>query len=489
MDAAATACGQAEILDLTADEVLAAIRSRRFTARDYIHQVLERARCIASVNAFITLLPDEALSAADRIDTAIAKGQTLPPLAGLAIVAKDNINMQGLPTSGGTAALRNSRPRTTAPSLQKLLDAGAIVIGKTNMHELAFGITSTNLSSFAGPVRNPYDTLRIAGGSSGGTAVAIATRVVTCGLGTDTGASTRLPAALTGTVGMRPSVGNGGAERRYHDDNAVVPVSRTRDTVGAMGRSVADVSLLDSAISGRPRVHPIELRGLRLGVPPCMWSGLDKELEKVALAARDALLAAGVVLVDEDMPNLRQLNDNISFQIALHEPLADLPAYLEASGIKDVTLADIVRGIASPDVKGAFDAVMNDVFGDAYEEAMQVHRPALQQLYADHFKIHRLDALLFPTTVLPAAPIDSQNGSSTVSINGGEPVDTFATYIRNTDPGSNAGIPGLSIPVGMTVDGLPVGLEIDGPIGSDENLLGMGLAMERVLDRLPAPKL
>ncbi len=123
-------------------------------------------------------------------------------LAGLPIAVKDNINTADLPTSGGTPALRHARPGRNAPSLQKLLDAGAIVIGKANMHELAFGITSTNLSSFAGPVKNPYDKSRIPGGSSGGTAAAVAAGIVTCGLGSDTGGSTRVPAALTGTVGL-----------------------------------------------------------------------------------------------------------------------------------------------------------------------------------------------------------------------------------------------------------------------------------------------
>ena len=120
------------------------------------------------------------------------------------------------------------------------------------MHELAFGITSTNLSSFAGPVRNPYDPIRIPGGSSGGTAAAVAAGVVTCGLGSDTGGSTRIPAALCGIVGLRPSVGNGGTERRYHDENAVVPISHTRDTIGPMGQTVADVALLDFVMTRRP---------------------------------------------------------------------------------------------------------------------------------------------------------------------------------------------------------------------------------------------
>ena len=230
----------------TAAEIVASIRDKKMTAVGAVRAALERAEQLKDLNAFIILNKDAALAAAAQVDA----GQKTGVLAGLPIVVKDNINTADMPTSGGTPALQHARPTKNAPSLQKLLDAGAIVIGKTNMHELAFGITSTNLSSFAGPVKNPYDTTRIPGGSSGGTSAAIAARIVACGLGSDTGGSTRVPAALTGTVGLRPSVGNGGAQRRYHDDNLVVPISHTRDTVGPMGRTVADVALLDSVITG-----------------------------------------------------------------------------------------------------------------------------------------------------------------------------------------------------------------------------------------------
>src|ERR1700736_1804078 len=184
-----------------AAEIVAAIRDKTISALSVVQAAIERAEQVKDLNALIILNKDAALAAARKGDS----GQTLGPLAGLPIVVKDNINSSDMPTSGGTPALRHARPSQNAPSLQKLLDAGAIVIGKTNMHELAFGITSTNLSSFAGPVKNPYDTTRIPGGSSGGTSAAIAARIVTCGLGSDTGGSTPGPAALTGTVGLRPS--------------------------------------------------------------------------------------------------------------------------------------------------------------------------------------------------------------------------------------------------------------------------------------------
>ena len=468
----------------TAADLVASIRDKKITAVSAVRAALERAEQLKDLNAFIVLNRDGALAAAAKVDS----GETKGVLAGLPIIVKDNINTADLPTSGGTPALQHARPSRNAPSLQKLLDAGAIVIGKANMHELAFGITSTNLSSFAGPVKNPYDKTRIPGGSSGGTAAAIAARIVTCGLGSDTGGSTRVPAALTGTVGLRPSVGNGGAQRRYDDANLVVPISHTRDTVGPMGRTVADVALLDSVITGSPMASAEPLRGKRLGIPASFWNGLDRELEAVAVAARAKLADAGVILVDADMPGLFEQNAKVSFPVSLHEPVADFPAYLRASGIEGITLADIAANIASPDVQGAFGAITADVFGAAYPDVMAVQRPALQKIYEAYFRDNRLDAILFPTTTAPAPLIDMEKGSSEISVNGGTPAPTFDTMIRNTDPGSNAGLPGLSLFAGMTAGGLPVGLEIDGPVGSDTKLLGLGLSMEAILGSAPPPK-
>jgi Asp-tRNA(Asn)/Glu-tRNA(Gln) amidotransferase A subunit family amidase len=469
----------------TAAELVASIRAKKISAVSAVRAALESAEQMKDLNAFIVLNRDGALAAAAQVDA----GKMTGALAGLPIIVKDNINTADLPTSGGTPALQNARPSRNAPSLQKLLDAGAIVIGKANMHELAFGITSTNLSSFAGPVKNPYDKTRIPGGSSGGTAAAIAARIVTCGLGSDTGGSTRVPAALTGTVGLRPSVGNGGAQRRYYDANLVVPISHTRDTVGPMGRTVADVALLDAVITGTPMASAEPLRGKRLGIPASFWTGLDRDLESVAIAARAKLADAGVVMVDIDMPGLFEQNGKVSFPVALHEPVADIPAYLRASGIEGITLADIAAKVASPDVQGAFGAITADVFGAAYPDVMSVQRPALQKIYEAYFRDHKLDGILFPTTIAPAPVIDMEKGSSEMSVNGGAPAPTFDTMIRNTDPGSNAGLPGLSLFAGMTAAGLPVGLEIDGPVGSDTKLLGLGLSIEAILGSAPPPKM
>ena len=478
----------AQMLAMNSSDVVAAIRTGRMSAESYVVAALDRAERLKDLNAFITLDRAGATAQAIRIDALRRGGAALPALAGLPIVVKDNINTRDLPTTGGTAALRNVRPRANAPVLQRLVDAGAIVLGKTNLHELAFGITSTNLSSFAGPVKNPYDRTRMPGGSSGGTAVAIAARIVPSGLGTDTGGSTRIPAALCGIAGLRPSVGNGGIQRRY-DGSGVVPISHTRDTIGPMGRTVADVALLDAAITGGAPATSVSLRGLRIGVPASFWAGLENQVSAVMTAARARLAAEGVVFIDADLPGLAELNAKVSFPVALHEPIADIPAYLAATGVSGIGIAEIAAKIASPDVKGAFGAIQGDVMGAGYNDAIRVFRPQLQALYGEYFRIHRVDAMLFPTTIAAAIAIDTANGSGKFSLDGGAPVDTFATFIRNTDPGSNAGIPGLAFPAGATASGLPVGLELDGPLGSDRRLLSIGLAMEAVLDSVPAPAL
>src|SRR5947209_10614008 len=376
----------AQSIPSSAAEIIAAIRTKKITATAVTKAALERAEQLKDLNAFIFLNKDGALATAAEID----EGRS-GPLAGLPVVIKDNINTIDYPTSGGTPALHGVHPRTNAPSFEALFKAGAIIIGKTNLHELAFGITSTNLSPFAGPVKNPYDKTRIPGGSSGGTAAAIAAGIVTCGLGTDTGGSTRIPAALTGTVGLRPSVGNGGTQRRYTDTNMVVPISHTRDTVGPMGRTVADVALLDSVITGTPMANAEPLRAKRLGIPAVLWSGLDRDVEAVAKAARGKLADAGVVLVDADIAGLFEQNGKVSFPVALHEPIDDIPAYLKASGIEGITLADIAGKIASPDVKGAFGAITADAFGAAYQDAITVQRSALQKIYEAYFHDNNLD--------------------------------------------------------------------------------------------------
>jgi Asp-tRNA(Asn)/Glu-tRNA(Gln) amidotransferase A subunit family amidase len=250
------------LLSLTAVDAIAAIRQGDITAESYAAALLFRADRLRELNAYITLNREGLMEGARAIDVERRHGGRLGPLAGLPLLVKDNIDSAALPTTAGSKGLGENRPKQDAPVLKTLLSRAALLMAKMNMHELAIGITSSNAAY--GPVRNPYDQKLIAEGSSGGTAAGIAARMAPAGLGTDTGGSVRIPAALCGIVGLRPSVGNG--TKRY-SAAGVVPISDTRDTVGPMGRTVGDVALLDSIVANLSVPKPVALTGLRLGVP------------------------------------------------------------------------------------------------------------------------------------------------------------------------------------------------------------------------------
>jgi indoleacetamide hydrolase len=473
-------------LALSATAAVAAIAGGDLTATAYTTTLLDRAEQLTDRRAVITLNRAGALASAARIDDARRSGTALGRLAGLPVIVKDNINTKDLPTTAGTPALHDFRPTEDAAVLRPLLDAGAIILGKANMHELAFGITTTNFAPFAGTTTNPYDPSRIPGGSSGGTGAAIAARIAPAGLGSDTGASVRIPAAFNGIAGLRPSTG--GRRHRY-SGTGVCPLSHTLDTVGPMARTVADVALLDSVITGAAITPPARLDGLRVGVPAALWSGLEGEVNTVMQAAKRRLADAGVVFVDADLPDILALSEKVIFPVALHEPIADIAKYLEDSGATGITVTSIIDQIASPDVKKTFEVVLADAMAAAYPDAVNVYRPQLQRMYSAYFADNSLDALVFPTSPVLPAPIDPVNGTGTLSIDGGPPVDTFTTTIRNMGPGSSAGVPSLSLPAGMSACGLPVGLNLEGPIDGDSTILAIGMAIESLLGPLPAPEL
>ncbi len=471
--------GAQELTELSAGEAAARIRAGTLRSEDLVRALVDVAERRRDLNAFITFNREHVLAAARKADALAARKSFAGPLHGVPIVVKDNIHVAGLPSSAGTPGLKDFVPTRNAPVAEKLIRAGAIVLGKANMHELAFGITSNNAAF--GPARNAYDPSRIAGGSSGGTGNAIAARMAPAGLGSDTGGSVRIPAALNGITGLRPSLG------RYSQEG-ITPIAHTRDTAGPMAREVADLVLLDTIITGaRDKVAPASLRGLRVGIPRAVfWKNLDAETEQLATAALDRLRGAGADLVEVDLPGLAELNGKVSFPVALYEANVDLTRYLKRYRIA-LDIKGLAERIASPDVKGLFasaivpgakDAIPEKVYRDALAA-----RPALQRLYAETFRTHGIAALVFPTTPLPAAPVGDDQ---TTKLNGAD-VPTFPTFIQNTDPGSNAGIPGLTVPIGRTAAGLPVGLELDGPAGSDRRLLGIGLALEALFGRLPAP--
>jgi Asp-tRNA(Asn)/Glu-tRNA(Gln) amidotransferase A subunit family amidase len=475
-----------EVLELTATEAVAAMVAGDLRAEKYAAILLGRARSLGHLNVLISQDRHQVLEAAHATDRARARGRVLGPLHGLPLLIKDNVNSATLPTTAGTPALIDNRPATNARVLDALLGAGGILFGKANMHELAFGITSNNARF--GPVRNPYDPSKISGGSSGGNAAGVAARFAAAGIGSDTGGSTRIPAALCGIVGVRPTVGRYPGTGTLAGVREVVPIAHTRDTPGPMARSVADVALLDAVITGAPLELPrVNLAGLRLGVARrSFFEDLDPELEEVVDEALRRLRDQGVLLVEVDIPNLESLNAAVGFPVALFEAGTDLPVYLDANRT-GVTLVELVSAIASPDVKAVFEQSIigpGAIPEPVYRDAINVFRPRLQNAYRNTFDGFALDALVFPTTPLPARPIGQDE---TVELNGRQ-VSTLLTYIRHTDPGSNAGIPGVSVPIGLTGGGLPVGLELDGPAGSDRRLLAIAKAVEEIFGFLPAPR-
>ncbi len=440
-----------------------------------VEQSLMRVKASANLNAFITVDENGARSTAKEQDSIRNNGVPQGRLAGIPVGIKDNIHVAGLANTAGTAALRDFVPTTNASVIDSLKSAGAIIIGKNNMHELAYGITSNNYSF--GAVGNAYNPQYIAGGSSGGTAVAIASGMVTAGLGTDTGGSTRIPASLNGIAGFRPTTG------RYPVDG-LTRISSTRDTVGPMANTVADIALLDSVLSGGAiYTEGVQLSELRLGVPrDYFYHDLEPDVAARVEVVLNALDRAGVELVEVDIKNLGELNEQIGFPLVLFETRLLLEEYAKQN-ISGGSLQSIVDKLSSPDVQGVMANVMNgDISEAAYREALDVYRPKLKQAYRSYFSENTVDAIIFPTLPLTARPIEGS--LETVELNG-ERVPTFPTYIRNTDPASNAGIPALTIPAGLSTAGLPIGIEIDGPENSDQRLLAIGIAIEALLHRTP----
>ena len=388
---------------LTATQAAADLCAGKITSKALTTAALARAKAKADLNAFITLDEAGAMKAAEAFDAGRKKGPC-KPLGGVPIVIKDNIEVAGLPSSAGTPALKGFVPRKDAPVAAKLRAAGAVIIGKTNMHELAFGISGYNAAFKTGAesgVRNAYDATKIAGGSSSGTGAAVGARIVTAGLGTDTGGSVRVPCALNGCAALRPTVG------RY-PQGAIAPISHTRDTAGPMAATMADVALLDRVIAGGGAIAPANPKQVRIGVVKAMLANLDGDTEAAFRAAIDKLKSAGVTVVDVEMPKLAELNGKVGFPLALYEAYDDMVVYLKKTGT-GITIEQLAKGIASPDVKGTYDGLViprklpapeNKVVDakPAYDAAMKTARPALQALYRETFAKNKLDAIAFPTT-------------------------------------------------------------------------------------------
>lgn len=462
-----------DLLALTARQLVAHLAAGDFTVESYARALVTRIEETRHLNAYTSIHPEQILAQSRVLDQERQRGMKPGPLFGLPFAVKDNIDVAGMPTTAGTEALRHNVAARNAAVVERLTRAGAFVTGKNNMHELAFGITTNNMAY--GPTRNPHDPDRIAGGSSGGTAAAVAAGAAPIGLGTDTGGSVRIPPALCGIAGFRPTTG------RY-PSGGTVPISRTRDTVGPIGKSVGDLAFLDSFLAegeAPQELAAIDWRKVRLGVPrdPC-YQDLDPDVAEAAERALGWLRDLGATLVDLDMSAIPALNEAVSLPLCIHEMPSEVTAYLKNSGSR-VTFDEIVAAIAGPDVRevvGLAVAGFGTTAGrEAYAEVLNRHRPALRKEYCRLFESHGLAALVFPTTPLPPCPI----GDDETTLLNGRRVPTFGTYIRNTDAPSNAGIPCISLPIGMSRAGLPIGLELDAPWNKDRELLALAAAFEQ----------
>jgi Asp-tRNA(Asn)/Glu-tRNA(Gln) amidotransferase A subunit family amidase len=471
--------GAAEVVRLTARAAVSRIRNGDLSAEAYARVLLDRLAACRNLNTVSHLDESDVFERARAIDLTRREGRPLGSLAGLPMIIKDNINTVGYPTTAGCDFLANYRPAQNARFAQKLFDAGVVLFGKANMHELAMG--STSMNKVFGPVRNPHDPSRIPGGSSGGTAAAIAAHIVPAGVGTDTSGSCRMPAHFCGIVGFRPSNPKGGSG---YSAEGIVPNVLDFDAPGLMTRDVADLALIHSAIAARPVAVSADLRGIRIGVPYYyFWESLDSEVERVGRAALAALHDAGASLVDLDLAALVAKSLPVITTLNAEGKRTDLAAFL-AREYPAVTMGDVIAGVRSPLLAQRLIAAQERPAG---AEAIRRARAEMDRLGHEYDRALRsagLDAIVFPAVPVPA-PVMVEEGDLTEFQIGGRkyPINSV---LQNAILSPLYRAPGLVVPAGVTTGGLSVGLEFDGLAGEDESLLTVGMAAEAVLG--PAPQ-
>lgn len=350
---------------------------------------------------------------------------------------------------------------------------GGILMGKTNIHELSSGWTSNN--KIFGPVRNPYDPTRVSGGSSGGSAAAVAARMAPLAVAADTWGSIRVPASMCGLTGLRPSFG------RYPDDGVLPLADAKFDQVGPLARSVRDLALFDAAVTGNPApVTATALKGVRIGIAPeSLMSGLDPEVERVTTEALQKLREAEVTLVVAELGDMVKRSIDAVDTILSYEGKPAITAFLDAHAT-GVTFDQMLQQ-ASEEIRDDFkDAPpAEDAYGSAVAE-----RQRIREEIRRYFEQPRIIALAFPPIMIPPPKI----GEERKIIIRGQKVPQYIALARNTALGSCADLASLVLPAGMNSNGLPVGLEFDALTGNDRALLALGLSLEKLLGPIPAPR-
>lgn len=460
--------------------VAGAVRRGEISAEALAARLLERARTRADLNAFITIDEDAVLEAARAADLARAAGRNLP-LLGVPVGVKDSYMTRGLRTSFGTAVLKDFVPAGDAPIVGSIRDAGALVFGKNNLVEMSWGLTGAN--PHHGQARNPYDKAHVTGGSSSGSAAAVAARIVPVSLGGDTVGSIRVPAALSGVVGFKPTPGR-------WPGGGVAPISHTLDTTGLLAREVDDCILLDSVVAGGapfPEAgDPGDLRGVRIAYAPRQY--LDGVAEEVEARFRETirkLESAGADLVEVDLgEDFLPLAARATWTLFARETRPAIIEFLKLHAVP-ASFEDILDNL-DPHIRKGWEYLVlptGEGFSpdEAYDQALNRDRPELQRRFREQ-AFAQADFLIFPTTPSTAPAIETQRQF----VVGGRDVTDLA-LAAHTIPASLAGLPGITLPAGLSRTGLPLGLEIDAAPGRDRHLLAVARRVESVLGPIAPP--
>jgi indoleacetamide hydrolase len=467
------------MIELSATAAVEAMRDGAMKAEDYALALLDRAEELDSLNSFRILDREMVLEAARAADKARASGVELGLLHGLPIPVKDSVNTKALPTSQGTRALRDFKPKNDATLLERLFAQGAILMGKTNLHELSYGWTSNN--GIFGPVRNPYHRDRIPGGSSGGSGAAVAARIAPLAIAEDTLGSIRVPASMCGLAGWRPTFG------RYPNTGLMSLTSHKFDQVGALARTVADLSLFDMALTGDHRpVTATSLKDIRIGISPdYFWSGLDPEVERLSNEALRKLSEAGATLVEAEIPEPATAAMEIALAIISYEILHSISAFLEEQGV-GMNFEQMLEQASERLQAGMrhFALPPNRPSKERYESVL-AQRENLRRSIRHYFESLGIVALAFPPIMIAPPKIGED---AEVDIRG-QKVPLYVAMSRNISLGSCASMASLVLPAGLTSDGLPVGMEFDALMGDDRQLLSLGLLLEKALGPIPGPRI
>jgi aspartyl-tRNA(Asn)/glutamyl-tRNA(Gln) amidotransferase subunit A len=459
----------------TIEELGALLAKRKISSLELAEIFLRRIeRRNPSLNAFITITAEQAFAAARRADKQLLRRRASRsenfPLLGIPITIKDNIWTRGILSTAGSKILRDFIPAEDSSVARKLARAGAVLLGKTNLNEFAYGITGGN--AHYGSAHNPWALDRMPGGSSAGSAVAIAAGLCAASLGTDTGGSIRVPSALCGTVGLKPTFGRVSIF-------GTMPLSPSLDHVGPMARSVADAAILLGLIAGRDPLdptsspNPIEdfrdalrkpLRRFRLGRPrEHFWERLDPEVRRLAEAAVRDMEKRGAAVREVSLPHLKE-----SLDAATEISLAEALHVHEAAGYFPARAADY-----GEEVRQRIDSG-GKVPATRYLAGFDVRKKLLAEFDA---AFQDVDAIVAPTVPVPAPLI----GAESVQIDGVQ-TGVRPAIVGHSRPANFTGLPAISIPCGYTRDGLPVGLQIIGRAFDEAMILRIAFSYERAND-------